>query len=392
MISKPLIAFVCNEINYVLQNRKSAIDSILCSILEGLSDQYDIEVNGAKFKPSRALPMNNQQDGKSLIGSIKKKVPQGIKERIKLKKLLNNSDKLVNEIVEKSSKPDLVIELYKLGSSLGKKLSEHYGCPYLIYYDSPVVEQYEDIWKRKVHRREEFVERQRSSASSANAIIAYSKPVEDYLTKMGCTCPVHIYQTLDYTRLTQVKKIQEEGITIGFIGSFMPWHRVDLLLNSFIRLKKEGHNGLKLLLIGSGEDFEKTQAQIESEGLSNCVEMPGFVDGKELQVYKSRIDIGIMPGSNWYGIPTKVFEYGACKIASLAPNTPTIADIFCDGKDIQLFEWDNAESFYQKLKQLVEDEIYRQNIALGLKSTINERYSLEIAKGFYTKIINELII
>jgi glycosyltransferase involved in cell wall biosynthesis len=46
--------------------------------------------------------------------------------------------------------------------------------------------------------------------------------------------------------------------------------------------------------------------------------IPGLIDA---------MDIGLMPGSNWYGSPTKILEYGAMEKPIVSARTPPIEEI-----------------------------------------------------------------
>ena len=119
--------------------------------------------------------------------------------------------------------------------------------------------------------------------------------------------------------------------------------------------------------------------------------VPGFVDGDRLNHYKQQIDIGVMPSSNWYGIPTKVFEYGACGTAALAPDTPTIADIFEHEENVLLFGNNNFIGLYEALERLLKDETLREQLGKSLQQKITIEYSLEKATDFYRQLIEKAI-
>src|SRR5690606_30692032 len=155
-----------------------------------------------------------------------------------------------------------------------------------------------------------------------------------------------------------------------------------MLIQAFFSIIKNGDTNLKLILVGDGEKKSEMEDLVSKSEYGQFVEFTGFVDGEKLNNYKSLIDIGVMPGSNWYGIPTKVFEYGACRIASIVPDTPTIADIFTKD-EVGFFKWDDQESLNVILFELVENAGKRSQMASRLNSKITSTYNAEIAKEFY---------
>lgn len=387
------IAFVCAVPNYDLFNRKSAIDSILCSLLSQLNSDFDITINGKSFSKleSEANSTSEKVVDKLSTTTIGKQfVPRRIKEAIKDKKLKQHNVHLLEEL-KKKDKPDVVFELLKYGSDVGMELARHFNVPYCIYYDSPITTQFEEVYGYTASKW--IAQNERSSLKHAHAVIVYSNPVRDYIlsiTRRTDSDSFYKFQTLDYSRLTFDKKTGEsETPVIGFIGTFMKWHRVDMLVNVFNQLRSNGLQA-KLLLVGAGEEYDHIKSLIANSPYNNDITASGFVDGANLIEYKRQIDIGVMPSSNWYGIPTKVFEYGAANIASVAPNTKTISDIFSNEEDCLLFNNNSNAGLLQCLTRLVENENLRLYLADNLNKRIAAEYTAQVARQFYTSLFNGL--
>ena len=181
-----------------------------------------------------------------------------------------------------------------------------------------------------------------------------------------------------------------ETLNIGFIGSFLKWHRVDLLLNVFTKLKSEGYD-LHLYLLGMGEKYSEIREEVALNKYKNNITMPGFSDGAELLNFKKKMHIGVMPGSNWYGAPNKIFEYGASRMAVVAPDTPTIQDLFTDKSDVLLFENGSEDGLYTALKQLCENQQQIPLLAENLYQKIRTNYSKNHTFAFYNQLIKKAI-
>ncbi|MGZ6523344.1 MAG: glycosyltransferase family 4 protein, partial [Bacteroidia bacterium] len=259
-----------------------------------------------------------------------------------------------------------------------------------IVYDSPVLEAHEFFHQKQIVFKSEIERREKKSILQASGIVVYSNAVKEYLNKKYAKeLPVFIHQNVDYSRFEYIEnKTPGKTINIGFIGSFLKWHRVDLLINAFARLKDEGKN-VKLFLLGSGMEFDKMKDAVEKNKYASAIEMPGFMDGAQLFEYKKQFDIGVMPGSNWYGAPNKIFEYGAAKIAVVAPDTPTIKDLFEDGKDLLFFKQDDENDLFLKLKKYVDDIDLMNKCAATLQLKISRNYSENITFEFYNYLITK---
>lgn len=376
------IAFICSQPNYNISNRLSAIDSILYSILTMLSNNYKITVNGVDINNIHRSE-NTSYHNTSLL---KKIIPQFIKEAYKIYKQKIVNEDIYNNIIQK---PDLIFELLSRGSNVGYTLKKKYKVPYIIYYDSPITDQFKEIFGYtcpSYYKTEEI-----QALQNADAVITYSNALHKHAVNISKThAQFYIYQTLDYSRLKTVNhhKTDDKFITIGFIGSFMHWHRVDLLIKAFNQLRKK-YNNLKLLLVGSGQKYPQSLKSANQSPYKQDIIFTGFVDGDKLDNYKSMIDIGVMPGSNWYGIPTKVFEYGACFIPSLAPDTPTISEIFINEKELLLFENNNLQDLTLKLEKLIIDKKFRDTLAINLHHKIIQNYTPANATKFYINLFNK---
>jgi len=199
---------------------------------------------------------------------------------------------------------------------------------------------------------------------------------------------VFIHQNVDFTRFDFIDAPRiEHEIKIGFIGSFLKWHRVDLLLTIFEKLAAT-HLNIRLYLIGDGMEFTTIETLVQNSKVKDRIELTGFCDGEQLLAFKRELHIGVMPGSNWYGAPNKIFEYGAAGLAVLAPSTPTITDLFQDKTDLLLFNWDDVDDAYKKLKNLIEDANLITRLQVNLQSKIKSKYSSAATIEFYTGMIS----
>jgi glycosyltransferase involved in cell wall biosynthesis len=370
-------------------NRQSALGSYIhCLSTILVKNGYKVSVNDLSFnidlKQQNVFSVNSPSSS-----FLKKLIPDFLKEVLKQIKLFQRLDNLYTNIDKKeSSKLDYIIEFYTYGSDLGYKLSKKYKKPLLLIYDNPVKEEYQFFHGKQLFFRNRVKEREKNSILQARKIVVYSNAVKEYLnSKYAKKLPVFIHQNVDYTRFDFINnKTNDSIVNIGFIGSFLKWHRVDLLIKAFVRLRSEGKK-CRLYLIGNGMEFNSIQQMVYKSGFRSDISLPGFADGELLLEYKQKMDIGVMPGSNWYGAPNKIFEYGAAKIAVVAPDTLTIKDLFKNGEELLLFEQDNENCLYQALSQYFNDSELRHKHALVLQNKIRNNYSENITFTFYNQLL-----
>ncbi|NDJ84884.1 MAG: glycosyltransferase family 4 protein, partial [Chloroflexi bacterium] len=165
----------------------------------------------------------------------------------------------------------------------------------------------------------------------------------------------------DGTPIRKRYNIPSEAVVIGFVGSFQPYHRVDLLLEAFARLRQT-RQGTHLLLIGSGKRFTKAQNQAERLGLLSDVTFTGQLPYEDVGAHTAAADITIMPATNTYGNPMKIYEYMAMGKAVIAPDQETITEIVTHGENAYLFAPEDIDSMAAALSAVIDDDALRHKL------------------------------
>ncbi len=388
-MKKNTLVIFSKNINEVY-NRKSALGSYIYSLTKLLNEfgSYTFNINGTDFTKINQTYSNIklEQDNKP-SAFFKKMFPSFIKSILK-DILLFNSQKKIERKLLKLKSIDIVLEFYSYGSLVGYNIARTRNIPLILIYDAPILDEYLFFNNSKPFFYKIIQKREKQTLLGTTSIVVYSNPVKNYIHKItGKTLNIGVHQNVDFSRFEFInERIYGDKINIGFLGSFLKWHRVDLLVDAFIKLKKNGKN-VSLFLLGDGEEFSNIKFKINNSEFRNDIILPGFVDNEVLFDFKKRIDIGVMPSSNWYGAPNKIFEYGAAKIAVVAPSTPTIVDLFENYKDLLLFENGSFDSLYNALLKLVEDKELLKSLAENLHGKIKKKYSKENTFNFYDNLL-----
>lgn len=385
----PVLQLIYSKGHLEILNRQSALGSYihcLCGILEGSG--WSVFINSVAYREIAETPTHVSMVSAKGSG-IRKLIPGFIKDIFRDRKLKKSNELLLEKCLQLKQKPDLILEFYTYGSSLAIQASKHFRVPFTLVYDAPVLEEYEFFHGRKLFGRNHIDRLQRSSVSGASAIVVYSESMKKYVSLLGAKSEcILIHQNVDYTRFEFVdpRKFSNE-MCIGFVGSFLKWHRVELLLAAFANLRNKGIY-CKLLIVGGGMHDREIRDLVGKHAFSNSIEMTGYLDGEKLAMAKSRMHIGVMPGSNWYGAPNKIFEYGAAGMAVVAPNTPTINDLFGTNNEVKFFKQDNLSELTKGLEALLSDESIYYTLCYKLQERIRKDYSEENTKGFYLKLFS----
>ena len=374
-------------------NKKSAIGSYVHYLGTLLNQNgFEVYLNGQKLTEIDYTQHHSPTINSSKLAFIKRSIPSRIKRFLREKKHLKDIAIFTDELKTNPQKYDAILEYYNLGSNVWLSISKQQNIPLFIFYDGPVLDEYRIFNHSNPFFFKEVVKREKDSFAHAKKVVAQSNPMKEYVLKHICNVPekIYIHQNVDYTKFDVLKEdkiFNTKNLNIGFIGSFLPWHQVDLLVNAFKYVLEKGVNA-NLFLVGDGMERENIETYCTTlpKAIKDKITFTGFVKEKELLDIKLKLDIGVMSGSNWYGAPLKIFEYGAMKLACIAPDTPTIKDLF-PNDEVVYFKWKNQQSLNEALLDLCQHPNKIVENSKVLHQKITQKYSEQNTINFYKSLI-----
>ncbi|MBD3178613.1 MAG: glycosyltransferase, partial [Candidatus Latescibacteria bacterium] len=118
------------------------------------------------------------------------------------------------------------------------------------------------------------------------------------------------------------KELGLEGKKVfGFVGFLVPvssWHSLDWFLPIFIE-SVAAHPDAVIMFVGGGPGKAGLEEAGRNRGFRDRMIFAGHVPNREVPHYIDAMDIGIIPHSNRYRSPIKMFEYAAAGKVLLAP-------------------------------------------------------------------------
>ena len=164
--------------------------------------------------------------------------------------------------------------------------------------------------------------------------------------------------------------IQGDEVVAGFVGTFGPWHGVEKLAEA-IRLI-DANEPVRFLLVGSGSLHIEVEKRLEAEVATGRVIFTGAVGHERVPRLLDACDILVAPhvpladGSEFFGSPTKIFEYMAMGKGIVASRLGQIGEVLVDGETALLVEPGDIRELKEALVRLVDDKGLRE--ALGVKA------------------------
>jgi glycosyltransferase involved in cell wall biosynthesis len=165
-----------------------------------------------------------------------------------------------------------------------------------------------------------------------------------------------------------------EGRTVvGFVGSFASWHGIDLLMSVVPEVLRR-HPEVTFLLVGDGRQRAMAESSVAQAGLTDRVVFAGQVPHAEVPDYLAAMDVGLMPHSNRFGSPVKIFEYMAMGIPPVGPRFGPLQEAIEDGQQGLLFEPGDAAALQTALERLLVDPDLRLRLAASARERVLSRH------------------
>ena len=221
---------------------------------------------------------------------------------------------------------------------------------------------------------------------AADAIIVVSPFLRRYIERKGIN-PDKIYIIPNAVNLKNFhpeadgKEIKSkldtaDKVVLGFVGKLLPWNNLEFLIDVFRDISEEVPN-VHLLLVGDGQMRKPLEDMVKRYGLEEKVSFVGQVNHINVPNFISVMDICIIPESNQYRSPIKLFEYMAMAKPVVAPHLEPIESVITNGENGVLFELRNKDSLKEALIGLIRDHKKRKEIGDKAWRTVVERYTWE---------------
>jgi glycosyltransferase involved in cell wall biosynthesis len=173
--------------------------------------------------------------------------------------------------------------------------------------------------------------------------------------------------------------LQGYDVVAGFVGTFGPWHGVEKLAEAIKSMPAS--LPMRFLLVGSGSLHAEVEKQLESEVRSSRVIFTGAVVHDRVPELLDACDILVAPhvpladGSEFFGSPTKVFEYMAMRKAIVASRLGQIGEVLEDQETALLVEPGNVGELTAAIVKLVKSNELREKLGANARAVAEREYT-----------------
>jgi glycosyltransferase involved in cell wall biosynthesis len=331
------ILFLAPDINLGFNMNGGAGTHMRASVLElrKRGCEVIVAVGGDLINTESRSSTNSHKSNKSIYSQIKKIVPSEVKKTIKDYNIRKYNRKILEKVsmIIKENNFDVLYERSGYGYSVGQILSKRFNLPHILETDVIMLDLIKKdtsfIFNRYVYRKLEY-----SKYHSADTIVVQSEYSVAYCKKYWSLTHDEIYnKDLGITiknEKTGTENIKnqyniEKKFVVGFVGYFMPYQNIPLLLEAAKAMLN--NKNIVFLLVGGGSQLASFQKYADDHSLSNII-FTGLVDKSLVKSYYDIIDLAVIPDCAHHMYPVKFLEYANNNLPIVIPRYDVFKEFF----------------------------------------------------------------
>lgn len=293
------------------------------------------------------------------------------------------------------SVPTLVYERYSLFLFATVWLARRRGIPIVLEInDSALVDRVRPLGMKRLARHiESWCFRQAtglvfiSTWFRDRAVEAYGEIAPSVISPNAVDLP-----RFDPSRFDRDTLRRERGLSgrtvCGHIGAFAHWHGMDAFVEAIANRLAEAPD-LALVFVGDGKTLPAVRELVAARGLADRVLLPGRVPHDEVASWIACMDYAVLPNSNHYGSPMKLFEFMGMGVAVVAPDYAPVAEVIADGRTGWLFPHGDAAACVERVLALAAHAEERRRVGAAARDYIaSERQWRNNAEQLLTLVPN----
>jgi glycosyltransferase involved in cell wall biosynthesis len=173
--------------------------------------------------------------------------------------------------------------------------------------------------------------------------------------------------------------IAPDETLVGFVGTFGPWHGVLALAEAITHLPADAR--VRFLLVGGGSLRGEAERVLTESGAMGRVIFAGVVEHERVPAMLDACDVLASPhvpladGSEFFGSPTKLFEYMAMGKGIVASRLGQIGDVLEDEQTALLVEPGNVLELSAAIQRLARSKELRARLGAAAREAAIARHT-----------------
>jgi glycosyltransferase involved in cell wall biosynthesis len=277
---------------------------------------------------------------------------------------------------------DLIYQRYARFSWAGVAASLHTGVPLFLEYNGS------EVWMGKHWDRGgllsllERFERLNLAAAARIFVVADAErrnllragvPAEKVIVNPNGVDTEKFRPSVGGASVRHELGIGDDETLAGFVGTFGPWHGVLTMAEAITLLPADSR--VRFLLVGGGKLRDEVQRIVGAAGKERQVIFAGHVEHERVPALLDACDILLSPhvpledGSEFFGSPTKLFEYMAMGKGIVASRLGQIGEVLADQETALLTEPGNARELANAILRLARSRELRERLGAAARAT-----------------------
>ncbi len=285
-------------------------------------------------------------------------------------------------------RPDVIYQRHTAFNVSGAIISRVLGLPLLLEFNSS------EVWKGRywgglrLERAALLVEA--INLRAADRIVVVSRVLRDELLARGVPAArvvvnPNAVDTRSFRADVGGERVRGEigaasDVVVGFSGTFGAWHGIPTLARALC-LVLEARPNARWLLLGDGPLRPLIDEALDRPRLAERVARVGMRPHAEMPGYLAACDILVSPhgkqadGGEFFGSPTKLYEYMASGRPIVASNIGQIAEVLTDEESALLVPPDDPEALAAAVIRLIDDSCLRVRLGSKARAAAEARHT-----------------
>ncbi|MCX7929254.1 MAG: glycosyltransferase family 4 protein [Chlorobi bacterium] len=271
--------------------------------------------------------------------------------------------------------PDVIYQRHSSHNITGAMILRRYGVPYILQFDGS------EVWM-KTHWSKTYMPgllgiAERIALGCADLVTVVSEPMRQMAIEAGANPArvVVIPNGVNTDRFSpdvmpygvRQQRGWHDAVVVGFVGTFDAWHGADVLAEALV-LAIERQPQVRGVFVGDGGMLGRVVEIVHRGGIAQSVAFVGRIPHQCVPAYLAECDILAVPtlpnpdGSEFFGSPTKLFEYMAMGKAIVATPLGQVAEVIGDGQTGMWCKPGDAVSLANAILMLADNAELRQRL------------------------------
>jgi glycosyltransferase involved in cell wall biosynthesis len=206
----------------------------------------------------------------------------------------------------------------------------------------------------------------------------------------------NLFKPMDKTACRSKLGLKENEFYLGFIGSFRAWVGLDTLIEAMGKVREEGYNRIRCILVGDGSPADYLRKMVSRYNLRNQVIFTGKIRYEEVVVFINSFDVCLAPFKRErnakIGIsPLKLYEYLACARPVIGSRLQGITEVVDGVKCGYLFEPDHAEDLASRIIESFKERDRLPEMGINGRALVEKSFSWERIAQQVENVLNEAV-